>query len=92
MGDLRFYDFAEDDFYMLKTMVNANQVRNGMCSLSQSICERYLKQLIVNYIKENNDNIITYQGNLKTHNLKRLINFLTDNLDDFCKNKFIMNH
>ncbi|MFV0518292.1 MAG: hypothetical protein ACK5MV_12935 [Aminipila sp.] len=89
MADLRFYDFAEDDFYMLKTMVECKQVRNGMCSLAQYICERLLKQLIVNYVNETRDNVLTYQGNLRTHNVKRILNFLQDNLADFIPNSKI---
>lgn len=89
MADLKFYDFAEDDFYMLKTMVECKQVRNGMCSLAQSICERLLKQLIVNYVNETKDNVLTYQGNLRTHNVKRILNFLQDNLADFTPNSKI---
>lgn len=81
--ELNYYDFAEDDYQMLKTLVENKQIRNGMCSLAQSICERYLKQLVVNYIKQTDENILEYQSILRTHNVKRLLNYLTANLKDF---------
>ena len=83
MEMLRYYDFAEDDYEAIKILVNADVVKNVICYKSQNICEKYLKQIIVNYIQETDDNMINYTGNLKTHNIARLINFIKENLSDF---------
>lgn len=83
MAGLRYYDFAEDDFQYLMSNIRMGNVRNAMCSESQSICERYLKQLIVNYVDETEENSKEYSDILSAHSINRLINFLTRNLGDF---------
>ena len=87
MANLRFYDFAEDDYYYLKSSIEAGLKRNAMCSMSQSICERYLKQIIVNYIDETEKNKDEFTTILRAHNIKKIINFINKNLNDFTLDK-----
>lgn len=80
---LRFYDFAEDDYLYLQASINQGLVRNSMCSMSQKIVERFLKQMVVNYVDETEDNASEFTSVLHTHNLLKITNFLSGNLPDF---------
>lgn len=84
-----FYGYAEDDFYFLKRAIENGNKGNAICSISQSIIERFLKQIIVNYIDDNNDHE-EYSNILRAHNLKKIMNFICQNLNDFNLNRSIV--
>lgn len=91
MENLTFYKSAEDDFYFLKSSMESGNTGNIICSLSQSICERFLKQLIVNYINEDSNNKDDFEKILKSNNIEMILNFIEDNLKDFITNVEIRN-
>lgn len=63
---VNYYTFAEDDYLFLKANIEERRVNNAMTSISQNICERYLKHLIEIYCVE-----IDCTSILKTHSLKK---------------------
>ena len=75
---INYYTFAENDYLFLKANIEENRIYNAMTSISQNICERYLKYIIDIYCTEEDCTDI-----LKTHSLKRIIRFLENNLKDF---------
>ncbi|MCL1880918.1 MAG: HEPN domain-containing protein [Oscillospiraceae bacterium] len=75
-----YYDFAEEDYELLKFNVESGKVANAMCALANSIVERYLKHVIDVYFKiENDTDYGKKQTILKTHSLKGLCGFIKHN-------------
>ena len=83
MGNENYYEFAENDYEMINFLIKNEQVKNGMCSMSQGICEKYLKHIINIYVEENEENFKSYSFIMRTHNLKNICRFLKENLKDF---------
>lgn len=75
---INYYTFAENDYQFLKYNMDAKMVSNAMTSIAQNICERYLKHLIDQYCAD-----IDCTAILKTHSLKRILQFLTIHLPEF---------
>lgn len=82
-----YYEFAENDYYGIEKSINCEIYFSGMCSLMQNTCERYLKHLIKTYLKEENYDIRKYTFIMKTHSLRNLCNFLTNELKELNLNK-----
>lgn len=66
-----YFEYAENDFRFLKESVAHGFVYNGMCSLAQNICEKYMK-----YIAEKKADALNETHVMKTHNLSILKKFL----------------
>lgn len=76
-----YFDFAENDYKFLKDAYEYNLKGNHMCSMAQEICEKYLKDIISEYIESSinvSEEEFQYEKEsvLKSHNLRRLINFI----------------
>lgn len=80
---LNYYDFADDDYYIVKNSIDAESYRSGLCPLMQKICERYFKHLIDKYLNENDYEATKYYHYMRTHSLKSLCLFLEKELEDF---------
>lgn len=74
---MNYYDFAENDYqFIIKNYENGG-VWNSMCSISQKVCERFLKHLIDQYyIPESDADEIESSDVMKTHSLYKLERFL----------------
>ena len=83
MGNENYYEFAENDYQMILFLVKNEQVRNGMCTMSQNICEKYLKHIIDKYIRQTDENFESYTFYMRTHNLRSICRFIKENLSDF---------
>ena len=81
-GLTNYYDHAEVDFQWLFKSVNAEIYSPGMCSMSQNVCERYLKHIIDIYIGEQDDPL-RYYNIMHSHNLRVLCNFINEKLPEF---------
>ena len=49
-SERNYFDFAEDDYQYLKEDYERGRVANYMASMSQNICERYLKHVVETYV------------------------------------------
>lgn len=74
---LTYYNFADNDYWFLKANVEEKRVSNAMCANAQSICERYLKEVVQEKATELNDTDI-----MKTHSLKKLKKFIISNIPE----------
>ena len=83
MGKENYYDFAENDYEMLLVLIKNGQVKNAMCSLSQSICEKYLKHIINTYIEQTSENFQAYNSAIRIRNLSIICKFIKQYLPDF---------
>ena len=91
MGTESYYEFAENDYYGIKRSIDLDIFFSGMSSICQSICEKFLKYIISKYIKESDCAVpIKYSFIMRTHSLKNISNFITDNLKDFEINKRVI--
>lgn len=75
---LSYFDFAENDYLYLKETVNQGMVANAICSISQSVCERYLKHVI-----DINTFSFDVSKEMATHSIRVLAKFLKKNVLDF---------
>lgn len=76
--EVTYYNFAEDDYWFLKANVEEKRVSNAMCASAQNICERYLKEVILDKANQLGDTDI-----MKTHSLKKIRKFIKTNIPDF---------
>lgn len=76
--EINYYTFAENDYLFLKANIEENRIGNAMTSISQNVCERYLKHIISIYCIESDCTPI-----LKTHSLKKILRFMEETLKDF---------
>lgn len=74
---LEYYEFAINDYFGLKKSINAGIFYTGMASLCQSICERFLKEIIVQ--KVDKETIEENSKIMSTHNLRSLCSFINNN-------------
>ena len=74
-----YFDFAENDYKFFMDAYNNNYVYNGMASLAQNACEKYLKHIIEAYCNESIEQLSV----LKSHQLNKLIDFIDSELPDF---------
>lgn len=76
-----YLTFAENDYCWFADQYNRGIRAPGMASLGQNICERYLKHIIDQfYAPENEDEEIQKIRVLRTHNLPKLSNFISENM------------
>lgn len=86
LEEINYYSLAEDDYLFLKYNYEHNIIRNAMTSLSQNICERYLKHIINEYCDQSVTDV------LRTHSLRKILNFIQKNIPDFdCNYAVIIN-
>lgn len=76
--EINYYTFAENDYLFLKANIEENRIGNAMTSISQNVCERYLKHIITIYCIESDCTPI-----LKTHSLKKILRFMEETIKDF---------
>lgn len=83
---INYLKTAENDYQYFKFDYEHNHFGNPFCYCAQNICERYLKFVVDEYC--DNEKAITV---LKTHNLRKLISFIKQELPDFkCDWKSVM--
>lgn len=76
---LTYKNFADNDYEFFMHNYAAGVVANQMSALAQEICEKYLKYIIDVYFEPQSDaEFAEKTGILHTHNLKKLLNFLSD--------------
>lgn len=72
-----YFDFAEDDYKYFVASYNSGLIANSMGANAQNICEKYLKHLISEYDKpEEEESFKEKEGVLKSHSLHRLMKYL----------------
>lgn len=72
-----YYDYAENDYNFIMNNYKSGGVWNSMCSISQQICERYIRHIIDKYYMPDNQNdCVEASEVLRTHNLNKLERFL----------------
>lgn len=77
-----YYDFAENDYLFLKEIIEENRFCNGLASMSQNVCERYLKHIIdTYYIPQNQEETDKKNNALKAHNLNKICKFLKNEMN-----------
>lgn len=83
-----YYDFAEDDYQFFKDAYQRGLMGNAMGAMAQEICEKYLKHLVSEYIVAGTleENVAKTEV-LKTHNLNKLVKFLSTRLPELKLNK-----
>ena len=59
----------------------------GICSIIQNTCARFLKYLIKTYINKNNYDIKEYTFIMRSHSLRNICNFISNELKDINLNK-----
>ena len=75
---LNYFDLAENDYQYFRDDYLRGKFGNALCAGSQNICERYLKHLIDQYVRD-----IQTTSIMQTHNLRSLHKFLNDYLPQF---------
>lgn len=77
-----YYDFAEDDYRYLKEDYERGRIANYMAGIAQSICERYLKHIIDQYVHPKTINE-EYEKKeyLRKYNLNALLRYVNANTD-----------
>lgn len=79
-----YYDFAENDFKFLRDIINEGRFCNGLASMSQNVCERYLKHIIdAYYIPDNQEKSDKKTNILKAHNLNKICKFIKNEMNIF---------
>lgn len=77
-----YFDFAENDFQFFKSAYDHGLYANSMGATAQSICERYLKHIIDQYMEPQNETETQErEAVLRSHNLLRLLNYIEANSD-----------
>lgn len=83
MYNKNYYDFALNDYQLIKYLVENNQIYNIICPLCVETSVKFLKFIIVKYIKENDYNFEDYYNILITNNFNSICNFINKYLYDF---------
>lgn len=85
--NVTYFDMAENDYMFLYDDYKRGRVGNIMCHAAQNICERYLKHVIDVYCTDINTTEV-----LKTHSIKILKKFISQNIENFqCNWRKIIN-
>ena len=80
-----YYDYAYNSYLHLINMKDIQPYSyNSICAESQSVCERMLKYIVELFVNANTDSsAIAYADILRTHSVKRLLDYLEAELPDF---------
>ena len=81
MAELTYFEFAENDYHFFRDAYDAGFRNSSMAAIGQSICEKYLKDIIDKYVypetpEENYDK----SNVLHTHSLRRLMTYIEENM------------
>lgn len=77
-----YFDFAENDYQYFMHSYNHGIVANAMAADAQEICEKYMKHMIDQYYEpKESEDAMEAELALRTHNLVKLIHFLSDHMD-----------
>ena len=80
-----YFDFAENDYMFLQKIdISEPSSYNTFCSLSQFVCERYLKHIVEEFVKPTS--AVEDSGKkdvLRTHSLRKLCSYLDDFVPEF---------
>lgn len=76
-----YMDFAENDYSFFRQAYDNNNKGSALAALGQNICERYLKHIVSTYANpESNREIREKESALRTHNLNKLMSYISDNM------------
>jgi len=82
MGDMSYYDYAHADLTFLREAADAGIWGIAYGYMSQSICERFLKELVEQYVIPQTIEESAVKGTiLHTHNLRVLVKYLEKQTD-----------
>ena len=84
----KYFDFAENDYLFLQDIDTTKSTSyNNFCSLSQSVCERFLKHIVEEFIRPTSAvEEKEKEDVLKTHSLRKLCGYLKRLLPGFVVN------
>lgn len=82
-GQMNTYaEFAENDYRFFRQSYDGGNKGSALAALGQSICERYLKHLVCELAHPENELESARKENvLRTHSLKRLMRYISDDMD-----------
>ena len=81
LGSNTYLDFAENDYDFFRSAYDSGNKGSALASIGQNICERYLKHIISEYAKpENDQEQFKKERAPRTHNLHILIRYLRDDM------------
>lgn len=76
-----YLNFAEDDYLFFKESYEQGSRRNALASMSQNICEKYLKHIISEYANPDcQEEAFRKQEILRTHSLRKLIRYIENEM------------
>lgn len=81
-NDLSYLDYAEIDYRFFTRSYDAGIIESPMAALGQNACEKYLKHIINEYSEpETDSDILKKERVLKTHNLNKLMSYISDEMN-----------
>lgn len=87
-----YYDFAYNDYQFFMDAYEGGIVGNVMGAMAQEICEKFLKHIIDEYvIVDSLNGDMEKTTMLKSHNLNKLVRYITKNIPDMEINKPMIN-